>query len=101
MLPGFVEPLREASAVLRESDDPLIGLRAYVAARIRIAREHPCIAEVSSAERLFGSQQSPAECRDCCTPNRSAMLNDPPFSRASPLPHGRLGVARTRYRRQV
>ena len=32
VLLGFVEPLLEASAVLRESDDPLIGLRAYVAA---------------------------------------------------------------------
>ena len=36
----FVEPLLEASAALRESDDPMIGLRAYIAARIRIAREH-------------------------------------------------------------
>lgn len=64
VLLGFVEPLLEASAVLRESDDPLIGLRAYVAARIRIAREHSAIARVFSGELLFGGRQLPDECRD-------------------------------------
>jgi TetR/AcrR family transcriptional regulator len=64
VLLGFVEPLLEASAVLRESDDPLIGLRAYVAARIRIAREHPAIAKVFSGELLLGGRQLPDECRD-------------------------------------
>lgn len=64
VLLGFVEPLLEASAVLRESDDPLIGLRAYVAARIRIAREHPAIAKVFSGELLLGGRQLPEECRD-------------------------------------
>jgi len=64
VLLGFVEPLLEASAVLRESDDPLTGLRAYVAARIRIAREHPAIAKVFSGELLLGGRQLPDECRD-------------------------------------
>jgi TetR/AcrR family transcriptional regulator len=64
VLLGFVEPLLEASAVLRESDDPLTGLRAYVAARIGIAREHPAIAKVFSGELLLGGRQLPDECRD-------------------------------------
>jgi TetR/AcrR family transcriptional regulator len=64
VLLGFVEPLLEASAALRESDDPMIGLRAYVAARIRIAREHPAIAKVFSGELLLGGRQLPDECRD-------------------------------------
>ncbi|MDI2595160.1 TetR/AcrR family transcriptional regulator [Pseudomonas sp. N3-W] len=64
VLLGFVEPLLEASAVLRESDDPTQGLQAYIAARIRIAREHPHIAKVFSGELLLGGRQLPAECRD-------------------------------------
>ncbi|MBK5418063.1 TetR/AcrR family transcriptional regulator [Pseudomonas sp. TH31] len=60
----FVEPLLEASAVLRESDDPVAGLQAYIAARIRIAREHPHIAKVFSSELLLGGRQLPEECRD-------------------------------------
>jgi TetR/AcrR family transcriptional regulator len=64
VLLGFVEPLLEASAVLRESDDPLVGLPAYIAARIRIAREHPHIAKVFSGELLLGARQLPEECRD-------------------------------------
>jgi TetR/AcrR family transcriptional regulator len=63
VLLGFVEPLLEASAVLRESDDPLVGLPAYIAARIRIAREHPHIAKVFSGELLLGARQLPEECR--------------------------------------
>ena len=64
VLLGFVEPLLEASAVLRESDDPVVGLQAYIAARIRIAREHPHIAKVFSGELLLGGRQLPEECRD-------------------------------------
>lgn len=64
VLLGFVEPLLEASAVLRESDDPVEGLQAYIAARIRIAREHPHIAKVFSGELLLGGRQLPEECRD-------------------------------------
>ncbi|MFJ2682136.1 TetR/AcrR family transcriptional regulator [Pseudomonas sp. NPDC087342] len=64
VLLGFVEPLLEASAVLRESDDPVVGLQAYIAARIRIAREHPHIAKVFSDELLLGGRQLPEECRD-------------------------------------
>ncbi|MBK5553603.1 MULTISPECIES: TetR/AcrR family transcriptional regulator [unclassified Pseudomonas] len=64
VLLGFVEPLLEASAVLRESDDPMVGLQAYIAARIRIAREHPHIAKVFSGELLLGGRQLPEECRD-------------------------------------
>ena len=64
VLLGFVEPLLEASAVLRESDDPVVGLQAYIAARIRIAREHPHIAKVLSGELLLGGRQLPEECRD-------------------------------------
>jgi TetR/AcrR family transcriptional regulator len=64
VLLGFVEPLLEASAVLRESDDPLVGLPAYIEARIRIAREHPHIAKVFSDELLLGARQLPEECRD-------------------------------------
>jgi AcrR family transcriptional regulator len=64
VLLGFVEPLLEASAVLRESDDPVVGLQAYIAARIRIAREHPSIAKVFSGELLLGGRQLPEECRD-------------------------------------
>jgi TetR/AcrR family transcriptional regulator len=64
VLLGFVEPLLAASAVLRESDDPLVGLPAYIAARIRIAREHPYIAKVFSDELLLGAKHLPEECRD-------------------------------------
>jgi len=64
VLLGFVEPLLEASAALRESDDPVTGLQAYIAARIRIAREHPHIAKVFSGELLLGGRQLPEECRD-------------------------------------
>ncbi|WP_338581847.1 TetR/AcrR family transcriptional regulator [Pseudomonas sp. MAG733B] len=64
VLLGFVEPLLEASAVLRESDDPLVGLPAYIEARIRIAREHPHIAKVFSDELLLGARQLPEQCRD-------------------------------------
>lgn len=64
VLLGFVEPLLAASAVLRESDDPIVGLQAYIAARIRIAREHPHIAKVFSSELLLGARQLPTECRD-------------------------------------
>ncbi|HEF4761517.1 TPA: TetR family transcriptional regulator C-terminal domain-containing protein [Pseudomonas putida] len=60
----FVEPLLEASAALRESDDPLVGLPAYITARIRIAREHPHIAKVFSGELLLGARHLPEECRD-------------------------------------
>ena len=63
VLLGFVEPLLEASAVMRESDDPLVGLPAYIAARIRIAREHPHIAKVFSGELLLGARHLPDECR--------------------------------------
>ncbi|BCX69259.1 TetR/AcrR family transcriptional regulator [Pseudomonas izuensis] len=64
VLLGFVEPLLEASAVLRESDDPLVGLPAYIAARIRIAREHPHVARVFSGELLLGARYLPEECRE-------------------------------------
>jgi TetR/AcrR family transcriptional regulator len=64
VLLGFVEPLLEASAVLRESDDPVTGLQAYISARIRIAREHPHIAKVFSSELLLGARQLPEECRE-------------------------------------
>jgi len=64
VLLGFVEPLLQASAALRESDDPLVGLPAYIEARIRIAREHPHIAKVFSDELLLGARQLPEECRD-------------------------------------
>ncbi|MGE8153294.1 TetR/AcrR family transcriptional regulator [Pseudomonas vancouverensis] len=64
VLLGFVQPLLDASAALRESDDPVAGLQAYIAARIRIAREHPHIAKVFSGELLLGAKQLPAECRD-------------------------------------
>ncbi|WP_160107775.1 TetR/AcrR family transcriptional regulator [Pseudomonas izuensis] len=64
VLLGFVEPLLEASAVLRESDDPLVGLPAYIAARIRIAREHPHVAKVFSGELLLGARYLPEECRE-------------------------------------
>ncbi|MGJ7514714.1 TetR/AcrR family transcriptional regulator [Pseudomonas baetica] len=64
VLLGFVEPLLEASAALRESDDPLVGLPAYITARIRIAREHPHIAKVFSGELLLGARHLPEECRD-------------------------------------
>ncbi|MGF6090538.1 TetR/AcrR family transcriptional regulator [Pseudomonas sp. 18173] len=64
VLLGFVKPLLQASAVLRESDDPASGLQAYISARIRIAREHPHIAKVFSGELLLGGKQLPEECRD-------------------------------------
>jgi TetR/AcrR family transcriptional regulator len=64
VLLGFVQPLLDASAVLRESDDPVAGLQAYITARIRIAREHPHIARVFSGELLLGARQLPEECRD-------------------------------------
>jgi TetR/AcrR family transcriptional regulator len=64
VLLGFVEPLLEASAVLRESDNPLVGLPAYIEARIHIAREHPHIAKVFSDELLLGAKHLPEECRD-------------------------------------
>ncbi|WP_433736019.1 TetR/AcrR family transcriptional regulator [Pseudomonas putida] len=64
VLLGFVEPLLQASAALRESDDPLVGLSAYITARIRIASEHPHIAKVFSGELLLGARHLPQECRD-------------------------------------
>ncbi|MDX9663833.1 TetR/AcrR family transcriptional regulator [Pseudomonas sp. P5_152] len=60
----FVEPLLEASAKLRESDDPRVGLQAYIEARIRITREHPLTSKVFSHELLLGAKQLPEQCRD-------------------------------------
>lgn len=59
----FVEPLLKASAALRESDDPVVALQAYIQARIRIARENPHTSKVFSYELLLGAKQLPEECR--------------------------------------
>lgn len=60
----FVEPLLNASAALRESDDPALGLQAYIHARIRIIEDNPLSSKVFSHELLFGGKHLPQECQD-------------------------------------
>jgi TetR/AcrR family transcriptional regulator len=64
VLLSFVEPLLKASAALRESDDPAVGLQAYIHARIRIIQENPHSSKVFSHELLFGGKHLPEECRN-------------------------------------
>ncbi|MFV3288731.1 TetR/AcrR family transcriptional regulator [Pseudomonas sp. NY11955] len=64
VLMSFVEPLVKASAALRKSDDPIVGLRAYIKARIRIIREHPFSAAVFSQELLSGGKHLPEACKN-------------------------------------
>ena len=59
VLMSFLEPLLKASAALRHSDDPVLGLQAYIKARIRIIREHPFAATVFSQELLSGGKRLP------------------------------------------
>ncbi|WEK28065.1 MAG: TetR/AcrR family transcriptional regulator [Candidatus Pseudomonas phytovorans] len=63
VLMSFIEPLVRASAALRKSDDPIVGLRAYIKARIRIIREHPFSAAVFSQELLSGGKRLPEVCK--------------------------------------
>ncbi|NMX65185.1 TetR/AcrR family transcriptional regulator [Pseudomonas sp. WS 5079] len=64
VLLSFVEPLLQASAELRASDDPVVALQAYVHARIRILEQNPLTSKVFSHELLLGGKQLPDECRD-------------------------------------
>ncbi|MEX5684033.1 MULTISPECIES: TetR/AcrR family transcriptional regulator [Pseudomonas] len=64
VLLGFVEPLLKASAALRESDDPVVGLQAYIHARIRIIQQNPHSSKVFSHELLFGGKHLPEECKN-------------------------------------
>ena len=64
VLMSFIEPLVRASAALRKSDDPIVGLRAYIKARIRIIREHPFSAAVFSQELLSGGKRLPDVCKN-------------------------------------
>ncbi len=64
VLMSFIEPLVRASAALRKSDDPIVGLRAYIKARIRIIREHPFSAAVFSQELLSGGKGLPDVCKN-------------------------------------
>ncbi|WP_081041988.1 TetR/AcrR family transcriptional regulator [Pseudomonas putida] len=64
VLMGFIEPLVRASAALRKSDNPIVGLRAYIKARIRIIREHPFSAAVFSQELLSGGKRLPEVCKN-------------------------------------
>lgn len=64
VLLSFVEPLLKASAALRESDDPVVGLQAYIHARIRIIQENPHSSKVFSHELLFGGKHLPDECKN-------------------------------------
>jgi TetR/AcrR family transcriptional regulator len=64
VLLSFVEPLLKASAALRESDDPVVGLQAYIHARIRIIQENPYSSKVFSHELLFGGKHLPEECKN-------------------------------------
>lgn len=64
VLLSFVEPLLSASAALRESDDPVVGLQAYIHARIRIIQENPHSSKVFSHELLFGGKHLPEECKN-------------------------------------
>lgn len=64
VLVSFIEPLVRASAALRKSDDPIVGLRAYIKARIRIIREHPFSAAVFSQELLSGGKRLPEVCKN-------------------------------------
>ncbi len=59
VLLSFVDPLLKASAALRESDDPAVGLQAYIKARIRIIQENPLSSKVFSHELLFGAKHLP------------------------------------------
>lgn len=63
VLLSFLEPLLEASAALRESDDPAVGLQAYVKARIRIIQENPLTSRIFSHELLLGGKQLPEQCK--------------------------------------
>lgn len=72
VLTSFVDPLVRASAALRKSDDPIVGLRAYIKARIRIIREHPFSAAVFSQELLSGASICQRHARTCCTRKPSA-----------------------------
>ncbi|RAI63110.1 TetR/AcrR family transcriptional regulator [Pseudomonas fluorescens] len=64
VLLSFVEPLLKASAALRESDDPVVGLQAYIHARIRIIEENPLSSKVFSHELLLGGKHLPEECKN-------------------------------------
>jgi len=64
VLMSFIEPLVRASAALRKSDDPIVGLRAYIKARIRIIREHPSSAAAFSQELLSGGKRLPEVCKN-------------------------------------
>lgn len=61
VLLSFVEPLLEASAALRASDDPAVALHAYIDARIRIVQENPLSSKVFSHELLRGAKHLPQE----------------------------------------
>lgn len=63
VLLSFVDPLLEASAVLRESDHPAVALQAYIQARIRILQQNPLTSKVFSHELRLGGKQLPQECR--------------------------------------
>ncbi|NUT77937.1 TetR family transcriptional regulator [Pseudomonas sp. C1C7] len=64
VLLSFVGPLLKASAALRESDDPAVGLKAYIKARIRIIQENPLSSKVFSHELLFGGKHLPDKYKD-------------------------------------
>lgn len=64
VLMSFVEPLVKASAAMRQSDDPVEGLQAYIKARIRIIRDHPFSARVFSQELLSGGKRLPEACKN-------------------------------------
>jgi len=64
VLLSFIEPLLKASAALRESDDLVVGLQAYIHARIRIIQENPHSSKVFSHELLFGGKHLPEECKN-------------------------------------
>ncbi|MEX3776621.1 TetR/AcrR family transcriptional regulator [Pseudomonas sp. MYb118] len=63
VLLSFLEPLLQASAVLRESTDPAIALQAYIRARIRIIQENPLTSKIFSHELLLGGKQLPEQCK--------------------------------------
>ena len=60
----LIEPLLQASALLREEQDPRQALPAYIEARMRVAREHPHTYKAVLGEMLLGARELPEDCRE-------------------------------------
>ncbi|WP_152224043.1 TetR/AcrR family transcriptional regulator [Pseudomonas sp. SCB32] len=61
LLENVVEAVLEASALLRECDDPAWALPAHIRARLHIARQWPQAYKVFASEMLHGAPHLPPE----------------------------------------